>query len=339
MALLDHFKSKVRADHTIGCDDTTLTLLYAKVVPPLDPNNPRSARQREVILEALEKKLPSVTARMWAYRGVEVPLNIFDFTVSRHRDGPEDFFQGYQGTLLGDCWHGFEKISVVSDGKIVRAACVSHARRKIFDSKAYPEDRDQWLRWFQQLYRVEAQARTMNAVDRLALRQAESVPVWNAMDQWLKDAPNRTYQVIVPSSDFGKAIQYIRNHYTELQHYLSDGRVPIDNNETEQLMKQVAIGRKNWLFAGSILGGERAAGLMTLVSSAVRNNLHVWQYVKDVLQQLLDGSKDYDSLLPWIWAENHPEAVRQYRINEKASRARSYDQKSSPAPGPASTAK
>ncbi len=142
-----------------------------------------------------------------------------------------------------------------------------------------------------------------------------------------RDSP---YQVILPTSDFGKALQYIRNHHAELKHYLSDGHVPIDNNETEQLMKQVAIGRKNWLFAGSIVGGERAAGFMTLVSSAVRNNLHVWQYVKDVLDRLLAGRKDYDSMLPWVWAEELPDQIRQYRINENATRARSYEQKSQP---------
>lgn len=328
--LLAHFKAKVLADHTIGCDDTTLTLLYPKVIPPLDPNNPRSARQIEVIADALEKKLPSITARMWAYRGVEVPLNVFDFTVSRHRDGPEDFFQEFRGTLLGDCWHGFEAISVASNERIVRAACVAHARRKIYESRSYPEDRAQWLRWFQELYRVEAEARTVSAAERLALRQAQSVPVWNLIDRWLEQVKNRTYQVILPTSDFGKALQYVRNHHAELKHYLSDGRVPIDNNETEQLMKQVAIGRKNWLFAGSIVGGERAAGFMTLVSSAVRNNLHVWQYVKDVLDRLFAGSKDYDSMLPWVWAQEHPDQIRQYRINEKATRARSYEQKSRP---------
>jgi len=336
LPLLIHFKSKVQTDHTVGCDDTTLTLLYEKVLPTIDPSNPRSVRQYEVFEEALAKKLPSVTARMWAYRGVEVPLNVFDFTVSRHRDGPEDFFQEYRGTLLGDCWQGFEAISVASNGKIVRAACLAHARRKIFDTTAYPIDRNLLLRWFRQLYQVETRARDYSAEERLALRQAEAVPLWNAIDQWLEEVKTRTYQTILGKSDFGKAIQYIRNHHGQLKHYLSDGRVPIDNNETEQLMKQVAIGRKNWLFAGSVMGGERAAGLLTLVSSAVRNNLHVWQYVKDVLQQLLDGSTDYDSMLPWVWGEANPAAIRQYRINEKAGRARNRNRNPAPSQSPSS---
>jgi len=85
-------------------------------------------------------------------------------------------------------------------------------------------------------------------------------------------------------------------------------------------MKQVAIGRKNWLFAGSIAGGERAAGMLTLTSSALRNDLDVWLYVKDVLDQLLAGVTDYQPLLPWNWAADHPEAIRQYRVAERRTR-------------------
>ena len=86
-------------------------------------------------------------------------------------------------------------------------------------------------------------------------------------------------------------------------------------------MKQVAVGRKNWLFIGSIAAGERAANLLTLVSSAVRNDLDVWAYVKDVLDQLLLGSTDYASLRPDHWAQAHPEALRPYRQQERRARA------------------
>ncbi|MFM7243231.1 MAG: IS66 family transposase, partial [Planctomycetaceae bacterium] len=90
---------------------------------------------------------------------------------------------------------------------------------------------------------------------------------------------------------------------------------------TEQLMKQVAIGRKNWLFIGSIDAGYRAADMMTLVSSAVRNDLDVFVYVKDVLDTLLGGSRDYEALRPDVWKLAHPEAVRIYRQDERRHRA------------------
>ena len=85
-------------------------------------------------------------------------------------------------------------------------------------------------------------------------------------------------------------------------------------------MKQWALGRKNWLFVGSVAAGYRAADLMTLVSSAIRNDLDVWAYVKDVLDALVSGSTDYASLRPDVWAANHPEHIRQYRVREREQR-------------------
>ena len=126
---------------------------------------------------------------------------------------------------------------------------------------------------------------------------------------------------MLPKSKLAEALGYLRNHWDPLRVYLGDGRLPIDNNEVEQLMKQVAIGRKNWLFVGSVAAGERAADFLTLVSSAVRNDLEVWAYLKDVLDRLLAGSTDYDSLLPHVWRAAHPDCIRQYRVEERRDRA------------------
>ena len=131
----------------------------------------------------------------------------------------------------------------------------------------------------------------------------------------------RSSNVILPKSDFARALQYVRNHFVQLRLYLDDPRLPMDNHETELLMRQVGLGRKNWLFAGSVPGGERIAGFLTLVSSALRNDLDVRLYVKDVLDQLLWGSTDYAALLPWNRAAAHPEAIRQYRIEERRERS------------------
>jgi len=177
------------------------------------------------------------------------------------------------------------------------------------------------MRWYQQLYDIEDRSKRMSPEERLALRQLEAEPIWAAMETWLFEVEQRTSNVILPKSDFAKALQYVRNHLVELKRYLGNGCLPIDNNETEQLMKQVALGRKNWLFAGSVEGGERSAGFLTLVSSALRNDLDVWLYVKDVLDQLLAGSTDYEPLLPWNWAAAHPEAIRTYRVEERQQRS------------------
>ena len=319
--LLDYFKRTVQTDSVIGCDDTGVTLLYPKTIPSLDLTDPKQRRIHEVFSKALDENKPSINAKMWAYRGASVKLNVFDFTVSRHRDGPQLFFADYTGTLLGDCWHGFESIALASGEQILRAACNSHARRKVRDSRAYPADRIHWMNWYQQLYDIEDRGRTMSPENRLLLRQSEAKPIWDAMALWLEAVKLRTSNVILPKSDFAQALQYIRNHFTELQRYLDDASLPIDNNETEQLMKQVALGRKNWLFAGSIAGGERNAGFLTLTSSALRNDLDVWRYVKDVLDQLLSGVTNYEPLLPWNWAADHPDAIRDYRVEERKQRA------------------
>jgi transposase len=319
--LLAFFKSRLQTDDIVGCDDTGVTLLYPKTLPPFDLSDPKQRRMQEVFRKALDQNQPSINAKMWAYRGLNVKLNVFDFTVSRHRDGPELFFADYEGTLLGDCWHGFEAITAASQGRILRAACNTHARRKFEDSTAYPADRKQWLRWYQHLYDIEDRGKVILPEERLALRQCEAKPVWDAMEVWLNEVEQRTSNVILPKSDFAKALQYVRNHFSELRRYLDDARLPMDNNETEQLMKQVALGRKNWLFAGSVLGGERSAGFLTLVSSAHRNDLDVWLYVKDVLEQLLAGTTDYEPLLPWNWAASHPEAIRTYRVEERRERS------------------
>jgi hypothetical protein len=256
---------------------------------------------------------------MWAYRSLTVPINVFDFTVSRHRDGPEWFLDGFAGTLLGDCYSGYEGIALSSDGAITRAVCNTHARRKVFEARdAYPKEASLLLGMFQQLYDIEDRGKTMSVDERQLLRQREAAPVWQAMRGWLEGDAARA---VLPKSTLGEALRYLRNHWDPLRVYLSDGRLPIDNNDVEQLMKQIALGRKNWLFVGSMAAGERAADFFTLVSSAVRNDLDVWAYVKDVLDQLLAGSTNYESLRPDNWRHAHPESIRQYRVAERRDRA------------------
>jgi transposase len=317
--LMDYYRDVLLAGGLIGTDETRVTLLLPETIPRVIAGDLKSQRIHEVFSEAKAQGKPSVSARMWAYRGMVVPLNLFDFTVSRHRDGPDLFLAKFQGKLMADCWSGFQKISVRTDGAIERGACVAHGRRKVLAGlDGYPQEASLLLARFQQLYDLEGRAKTMSPEERHALRQAEAQPVWSAIRAWLDSTAAAR---VTPKSKLGEALAYLRNHWEPLQLYLTDPQLPIDNNEVEQLMKQVAVGRKNWLFVGSVAAGERAARLMTLVSSAVRNDLDVWAFVKDVLDQLLSGSTDYHALLPHVWKQSHPEAVRQYRVQERRDRA------------------
>jgi transposase len=275
--------------------------------------------ERQVIAAAQAEARGSITARMWAYRSITEPLNIFDFTVSRHRDGSEIFLDGFAGSLMADCYSGYKPVRTRSDGKIIRAACVAHAGRKVFDARSnHPVQAAALLAMFQELYDIEDRGKTLDPAGRLELRQAEAKPVWERMREYLA---SDAIAAAMPKEAFGKAVTYLTDQFEHLLVYLDDGLMPIDNNETEQLMKQVALGRKNWLFIGSVDAGYRAADLMTLVSSAVRNDLDVFAYVKDVLDRLLAGEMDYVALRPDVWKQAHPEAIRAYRVEERLARA------------------
>jgi transposase len=316
-----YLREEVVASGALGTDETRTTLLLPPEIPAIVSGDAKSQRIHEVFSEARAQGKPSISGRMWAYRSLTVPINVFDFTVSRHRDGPDEFLvnSGFTGTIMADCYSGYQGIALRSEARITRAACNAHARRKIMEGKlSDPLLAARFLAIYQQLYDVEDRGKTLPCAEREALRAAEARPVWQRMRELLDGVAAAK---VLPKDKFAEALGYLRNHWNELQVYLGDGRLPIDNNETEQLMKQVAIGRKNWLFVGSVAAGERAADFLTIVSSAVRNHLDVWAYVKELLDRLLAGDTDYAALRPDAFAAVHPEHIRDYRVEERRDRA------------------
>ena len=197
----------------------------------------------------------------------------------------------------------------------MRCPCAAEGAR-VNRQSSYPCR--QLLAWFKQLYDIEDRGKDLSPADRQRLREAESRPLWKQIADYI-DGP--AVANVLPNEQFGKALGYLRNHYDQFVVYLDDGLVPIDNNDTEQLMKQIATGRKNWLVIGSVAAGERAADLMTLVSSAIRNDLDAAAYVKDTLDRLLAGDTDFHAMRPDAWKQSHPEAVRIYRQEERRDRA------------------
>ena len=211
-----------------------------------------------------------------------------------------------------------------SDERLEFVACWSHARRKVVEATTYKNESEQLVGMMQALYDIETRATEMTWEDRQALRLRESTVVLNGIKQWLDSSPLKD---VLPKSDFADALRYIRNHWEALNVFTRDGRIPIDNNRVEQLMKQVALGRKAWLFVGNVEAGEQSAMMMTLVSSARRHDLDVGVYIQDVLDRLLAGTTDYDQLLPDAWKQSHPEAIRAYRQVERRDKAerKQYD--------------
>ncbi len=281
-------REDVLASEILGTDDTRVTLLLPPVISPPRDADPKAQRAFEVFSAARAADEPSVTGRMWAYRSVLTPLNVFDFTVSHHREGPDQFLIDTQftGTLLADCYSGYQGITLRSDSRIVRAACNAHARRKFFDARDnHPLLASQFLALYQQLYDVEDRVRGLSASDRQSLRAAESQPLWDRMRELLDGAVAKQ---VLPKEKIAEALNYLRKQGVALRLYLTDGRVPIDNNDVEQLMKQVALGRKNWLFLGmaewtsannhatrvaNLLNGGGANGTTKLNSTTVQDDL------------------------------------------------------------------
>jgi hypothetical protein len=178
---------------------------------------------------------------MWVYSGLHrAPYNIFDFRVSRHRDGPDDFFQNSHCKVQGDCFSGNRSVVLHSDERLEFVACWGHARRKVVEATTYQPECELLLGMIQALYDVETRAKEMTWQDRQALRLRESTIILDAIKKWLDSEP---LGAVLPKSDFAEALRYLRNHWQALTVYVRDGRVPIDNNSVEQLMKQVAMGR------------------------------------------------------------------------------------------------
>jgi transposase len=261
----------------------------------------------------------SSTGRFWAYIGDDGhPYTVYDFTMSRSRDGPAAFLSGYRGFLQADAYGGYDGIFLGSDGGICEVACWAHARRKFFDARSNaPRQANEVLEWIRQLYDIEDRAMGWSAEERRALRQREAVPILDRIEARLDELTGR----VLPKSALGQAVTYARNQWAALRRYTSDGRLTIDNNVSERTLRLQAIGRKNWEFLGSAEAGPRAAVLFAILAGAKRHHLEPWVYLRDVLLRLSAGETDLEPLLPDRWAASHPEHVLQHRLDESRRRA------------------
>jgi transposase len=271
------------------------------------------------------EKPGSTKGRFWPYIGDdEHPYTVYDFTMSRARDGPAAFLANYQGYLQADAYGGYDGIFTGSSGRIIEVACWAHARRKFYDARTNaPREANQVLEWIQQFYDVEDRASALTAAERQALRQRESQPILDRLETYLDELSPR----VLPKSALGKALTYAKNQRAALRVYVSDGRLTIDNNVSERTVRVQAVGRKNWEFLGSPEAGPRAAVLFTILAGAKRHHLEPWAYLRDVLLQLSVGETDLEALLPDRWAACHPEHVLKHRLDESRRRAARQQEK------------
>lgn len=311
---------KLLSGRCVGMDDTGVTLIMPSQVPEVKNNCSRTKRLIEKMAEAKRKGEKSLEAKMWAYSGLDdAPYDVFDFRVSRHRDGPAEFLSGYRGHVMADCYSGNLSVVLEPGSSMTRMACWAHARRHLFDAREVDRTLSAVpLAWISLLYDIERRAAGKSLDERTALRREESQRVLDRMSQWLQ---SQLANSVLPATKLGQALNYIRNHWEALCVYATDGRLPIDNNPVERLMKRIAIGKKNWLFVGSMRAGIRNANLMTLVASAHRHDLDVFEYLRDVIEHLNRGTARPSELLPDVWKLSHPEAIRVYRQDERRDKA------------------
>jgi len=289
--LYDRMVHEVRASEIIHTDDT-----------PVKVQDRRRTQTR--------------TGRFWVYLGDhDHPQTVFVYTASRSRDGPMEFLRDWgrdqRVYLQADAFGGYDGIYAGDAGGLVtEVACWAHARRKFYDARhSDPGSSAQALAYIRLLYDVEAEAKRPAekdgndlASERYRLRQESAVPRLGQFRALLESQQAERGGPILPKSPMGQAIQYALNQWDALCVYTTDGRLAIDNNASENALRRVAVGRKNWLFAGSDNGGHTAATLFSLIATCQRHQVEPMAYLRDVLTRIaatpLSG---LDQLLPDRW--------------------------------------
>lgn len=246
-------------------------------------------------------------ARLWTYvvddrasGATTPPLVWYRFTPDRSGIHPQAELKDFTGLLQADAYAGFDKL--YQGNRIREIACWAHVRRKIFENhipSPTPLTTD-LLDRIAGLYRIEDAIRGEPPDRRRAVRQEHSRPQVEALRLAIDDALRR----LSPKSAMAKALVYGRKRWDALTRYLDDGRTEIDNNIAERAIRAIAIGRKNWLFAGSTAGGERAAALYTVIETAKLNGLEPQAYIADVIEKIAQGwsASRWDELMPWNWS-------------------------------------
>lgn len=247
-------------------------------------------------------------AYLWSYCTTsfnEVKAVVFDFAESRAGENAREFLRTvdcdkpWRGTLVCDDYTGYKAMFELG---VREAGCLAHARRKfheLWEPHRSPVA-EQALKFFAALYEVEREAAQLAPKDRRQLRQARAAPVAESFHAWLQGQ-----RALVPDgSATAKAIDYSLKRWAALTRYLSDGDVPCDNNWVENQIRPIAIGRGNWLFAGSLRAGKRAAAIMSLVHSARLNGHDAYAYLRDVLERLpTQPMSRIGELLPHRWQQ------------------------------------
>lgn len=255
----------------------------------------------ETTLQVLKEpgKAAESKSYMWLYRsGRYGPgITIFEYQPSRAKEHPANFLRGYKGFLQTDAYSGYNGLPGV-----INVGCLAHARRKFDEAikvaggKGKHLKTEEGLAFITKLYAVERKLEDKDPQERYEERLLSSKPVLEAFSAWLHAAEKE----VLGSSHLGKAIQYCLNHWVNLNAYLLDGRLEIDNNRSERSIKPFVIGRKNFLFSDTPRGAKASAIIYSIVESAKENGLVPYEYIQYLLEELPNTStSELDKYLPW----------------------------------------
>ena len=244
--------------------------------------------------------------RLWGYLSCGPPIVIYDYSPNRQQKWAQEFLKDYQGYLQADAYTGYDRIYAA--GKIVEVGCMAHARRKFFDVAQVGGKNTRTknktgvavtaLNYIGKLYKIEKRIKDLESLAKRAIRKREATPVLKSYKKWLMKQSGR----VLPKSPLGQAVSYTLRNWIALTRYLGNGILDIDNNKAERLMRPVAIGRKNWIMAGSDRGGKAAAVIYSLIESCKLNQINPYEYLHDVLARLPNTlNRDIKTLLPYHW--------------------------------------
>jgi hypothetical protein len=246
----------------------------------------------------LEPSGGSRKGRLWTYLDPIGQQVVFDATPTHERDGPTVLLAPFVGDLQADAYTGYD--ALYATGRIREIGCWAHARRGFVEALTTDVRAALTVALIQQLYDVERAAAELSPDARRELRREQSIPLL------VKIAAERDQlaQTVLPKSPLGEALRYLTNQWAALQRFVDDGRLSIDNNRAENQLRVVALGRKNWLFAGSFEGARRAALLYSVVQSCALVNVPPFEYLKDVLLRVATHPQRLiGQLTPKGWAE------------------------------------